>query len=148
MLVEQIINLSSDASRDRLLTQIRHLTGIYRVRIVKYRRRRSDAQNRYLWAVVYPVLAQGISEAWGETLSPEQAHEWAKVEFLSRPLIDHATGESHGFVVGHTPPLNTKEFSEYVEKIIRFAAETLGVLVPAANPFEIGVDHGRPSPKS
>lgn len=129
-----IIDLSNPKQRAMLLGYIKGLKGIHRVKITRCRNQRSMAQNAYLWAVVYPAVANGLEEAWGERLSVEEVHEWCKGRFNSRLIVDRNTGDVKGRRPVSTTALDTAQCTEYIEKIIRFAAEDLGVEVPPATP--------------
>lgn len=131
---EQLINFSSEPARERFIDQVRHLSGMFKVSIARHRRGRSLRQNAYYWAVVMPAICQGFAEAWGQQVGPDEAHELCPQWFLSRPLVDQATGEQMGVIPGHSSKLDVAEFQNYLERISRFAAERLGVVVPAADP--------------
>lgn len=96
--------------------------------------KRSNAQNRYMWGVCYPILAQALSEATGEYTDEELVHDFCKRKFLpiaKRSIINIKTGEIEDVeVFGHTSTLSTKEFMNYIERIQQWTAETLGVVIP------------------
>ncbi len=79
---------------------------------------RSLSQNSYYWGVVIPLFAEycGYDD-------PQDLHYALKVKFLSEP-------EEHGLGrVRSTSSLTTAEFTEYVERVRKLAAEH-GVYVP------------------
>lgn len=88
---------------------------------------RSDAQNRYLWAVVIDLIADHTG------FTPDETHECLKAKFLPKKL---AFADGNGVVVdeyvigGSTRKLNKVEFGEYIEAIRTWAAEYLGVVIP------------------
>jgi hypothetical protein len=84
------------------------------VTVSESRPKRSDRQNRYLWAC-YKLVSD-----WSGYES-EEIHELFKAMFLPTTEITLA-GESR-FITGSTASLNSKEFSEYVEKMRRWCAE-------------------------
>lgn len=86
-------------------------------------RARSTQSNRYLWAVVYGALAEWSGH------EPEEIHEAMKAKFLSRRVLTMPDGSTVE-VVGSTAVLDSKAFGEYVDQVIRYAAEC-GVYVPA-----------------
>jgi hypothetical protein len=92
--------------------------------IEKQTKQRSNPQNKYLWGVVYKTVCDHTGD------DAESFHHWAKSEFLSTP------GEAVPKVKS-TKKLNTKEFMEYVEKIIRWAAEFDGIYIPLPNEEEL-----------
>lgn len=84
---------------------------------------RSSAQNRYLHGVAY----KAISETTGYTT--EEVHEICKAKFLAHTIH---IGEEDMDIPKSTTKLTTDEFSEYVEAIKRWAAETLDCYIPDA----------------
>ena len=109
------------------------LSGNFYVSITKKQNRRTQQQNKYLFGVVYVCVANGIRESWGESMTTDEAHVYCKDRFLSRPVIDRNTGEIKGKTFPTSKTLSISEFSEYIEKISRFAAESLSVVIPPAN---------------
>ena len=85
------------------------------------KKQRSNEQNRYLWGVCYKLL----SEWSGDTT--EEWHEICKQMFVepTKKIIDGNTYE----IRKSSTALNTKEFTDYIEKIRRFGAEH-GVIIP------------------
>lgn len=86
---------------------------------------RSLDQNAYIWGVAYPILAEALG--YGH-------HEH---EDLHYALVAKCFGEHFDKRVGAMVPnkrsskLTTKEFSDYMEWLVRFAAQELGgILVP------------------
>jgi len=85
------------------------------------KKQRSNEQNRYLRGVCYKLL----SEWSGDTT--EEWHEICKQMFVepTKKIIDGNTYE----IRKSSTALNTKEFTDYIEKIRRFGAEH-GVIIP------------------
>jgi hypothetical protein len=138
---ERIVNFDDIADKGKVLTYFRNLRGKHRVSVVRYRRRRSDQQNAYMWGVVLPYVAAGFQEAWGESLTSEEVHEFLKKAFLpTRTIVDKRTGEEVA-IPATTTRLSTVEFMEYIERIAKFSAERLGVAIPLPN--EITSDKAR-----
>ncbi len=88
--------------------------------IKKWKKIRSGSQNKYLWGVVY----QTISEFTG--YETEDLHNHFKTHFLKKKVGKLTTTYS-------TAGLTTKEFTEYIEKIKRFANKRLDLIIPEAN---------------
>jgi hypothetical protein len=100
----------------------------WKVEVTKHTRRRSDAQNAYLWGVVYPtILAQGPMQGW----AAEDLHEFFLGEHFGWKTLEFGP-------VKRTKPnrrssqLSTSEFLEYVAYIQQRMAE-LSVYVPDPN---------------
>lgn len=111
---------------------IEGLRGVHWMDWGRKKGQRSLDQNAYYWGVVLPHAAKGISECWGEDINSEEAHFFFKREFLSKPLVHRTTGELKGYTEGSTASLDTAEFGKYLDKIIKFSAEQLGVEIPIA----------------
>ena len=95
---------------------------------------RSPEQNAYYWAVVLPYVADGMTDAWGETIRPTDAHRACKRLFLSKPIYNAVQDK----IIGHTEPstanLDTRAFAEYLDQIHRLAAEFLHIEIPSPTP--------------
>lgn len=85
---------------------------------------RSRAQNKYLWGVVYKT----IEDATGH--EAEELHEIFKLKFSLRTKFDFG-GEITEYPRS-TKGFDTKEMTDYIDKIRRWAAER-GIHVPEAN---------------
>ncbi|MEA3272238.1 MAG: hypothetical protein U9P90_01055 [Patescibacteria group bacterium] len=94
------------------------------ITIKEWKEIRSLQQNRYLWGVVYKV----ISEYNGGIV--EDLHNHFKYYFLRKQ------GRLISFI--STTDLDTKEFTDYIEKIRLFAHQKLGLHIPT--PDEAGFD--------
>ena len=80
-------------------------------------RTRTNDQNAYYWGVVVDYIGKHLG------YEPEEAHEALKWQFLRKPNSDPPT-------VISTARLSTAEFSEYVDRVVRWAASYLGVVIP------------------
>jgi hypothetical protein len=89
------------------------------VEVRKRRSKRSTQQNAYWWGVVIPHIASHCG------YTPDETHEALKVKFLGQEDL------SRGLVrVGSTAKLNTTEFADLVDRVVLWAAEDLGVIIP------------------
>ena len=94
----------------------------WRVEVVQHVKRRSDAQNRYLWGCAYAELARVTgqpAEDWHEYFLGEH-FGWETVEMLGRKKLRP---------VRRSSKLTTQEFADYVAFIQMRAAEN-GIYVP------------------
>lgn len=108
--------------------------GLYRVEIKRHRARRSNDQNAYLWGVVYPAALQGfIDLGWTTIVNTEQVHEYFKREFLSREFVNIHTGEVVSLPDMSTAGMNTEQFSVYIDQVVGYCLENMGVVVPPAD---------------
>lgn len=93
--------------------------------------RRSDRQSGYYWSVVVPEITDAL-KALGHETDHDTTHELLKSKFNSRPICN-ADGEVIGELPQTTTRLNITEFSEYIERIVRWAAQFLGLVIPPPN---------------
>ena len=82
-------------------------------------KRRTIKQNRAYWGAVINQIAIAIANDTGQ--DADDVHDYFKTKFLQRKIINPATGELIT-VVGSTANLNTKEFTDFVEKCYNIAA--------------------------
>lgn len=132
-MINVITDFSSDQSKADLWQRLRSLKGKQEITVKLHRNTRSNRQNRYLFGVVYPNLAAGILEMWGESIDTETLHYEMKREFLSTPVVNEH-GEEVMRRIRKSSRIDTKAFGEFSEKIIRYAGEKFGVTIPS--PYE------------
>ncbi len=97
-----------------------------RVEIVvrRMRSQRSLQQNAFYWGVIIEILAAHFG------YEPQEMHEALKFKFLR-------IHENELPTVRSTTKLSTKEFGEYVDRVIRWAAQN-NVYIPLPNECEYG----------
>jgi hypothetical protein len=127
-----VLDFDDPAMRTLAGKMVRNARGRCHFQITQCKAARTLAQNSYYWGVVLPAVSEGIAEAWGESLSIEETHELCRRAFLSRPVVDRNSGEVKSRVPQSTTKLDTASFAEYLERIIKFAAEQLGAQIPEA----------------
>lgn len=132
--MELILDMSDARQKQTLLTHVRSLQGMHRFEVVRYRPRRSDAQNAYLWGVVYPLIGDTVRACGNDDTSDDDVHLMLRAKFLRRTVVNRQTGEAMGVVVGSTADLDTAAFSDYVEKCRQWAAEMLDLEIPDPDP--------------
>ena len=125
-----ILDFSQSKTRSMVIAHIRQLRGCYRFKLSKVKRQRSLPQNAYYWGCVLKCVQAGIEDAWGERKSIEWCHLFVKGMFLTEPVINRTTGEQMGEAVRSTSNLSTEEFGEFLDSVIQFCGEKLGVEVP------------------
>jgi hypothetical protein len=101
--------------------------GKYRLRISRAGKR-SILQNGYYWGAVIPAIQDGLKDL-GHELDKEEIHDWLKGKFNYTEVINKSTGQYEQVPIS-TTKLTRTEFCEYIEKIQRFAAEFLNVVIP------------------
>jgi hypothetical protein len=110
------------------------------VTVARETRKRSLAQNAWLWGVALPLIAEYLGYDHHE-------HERLHYDLLSvrfgtvavAPLVD---GAQPRIVPKKTSSeLTTAEFTEYMEWLLRFAADKWGVVLPLPDERQIGASH-------
>jgi hypothetical protein len=132
---ELIIQRSPDriVNKEELLAVFNSLkVGFHRL-IIKDARTRSHPQNRYYWGVVIPMVKDGLREAgYDEVRDMMDAHEVVKHLHLRKRIVSKQTGDVID-IAGSSAKLTIPEFNEYIERICRWSAEFLYVVIPAPN---------------
>lgn len=106
------------------------------IKITKKKKRRSNPQNSYYWAVVVPVVKEGLIDAGFQRdvfSNTNAVHELLKSMFCPKvEVVNKETGE-----VLELPPtttnLTTTNMMEYFEDIRQWGAEYLGINIPEPN---------------
>jgi len=101
----------------------------HEISVRPWKSKRSLQQNRYLFGVVYERIRLHVQESTGEIYSAEDIHEAMKQKFLPADIVE--IGDERFTVARTTTRLTVREFAEYVDSIIGYAAEHLGLVVPA-----------------
>ena len=91
---------------------------------------RSLQQNKWIWAVAYPLIAQAV----GYDL--DEIHDNSALETIHYALVERCFGTTWNAKMRITVPnerssqMSTVRFSEYMEWLPRFAAQEYGIVVP------------------
>lgn len=93
--------------------------------------KRSDNQNRYYWGCCVAMIRDRMIEL-GNEVDSELVHDFLKDRFNSKEIFDK-NGTIIGSIGDTTTKLNKSEFEEYLEKVKRFAAEVLDIIIPDPN---------------
>jgi hypothetical protein len=96
---------------------------------IKRKGKRSSQSNRYYWGVVIEEIKLAFKEK-GTIATPEDIHEALKAKFNPNN-VRNEEGEVLLEMGGSTTEMNNGEFSEYVERIIQWAAQYLQLAIPA-----------------
>ena len=90
------------------------------VEVKKFRKNRTDAQNRYWWGVVIDILSKHTG------YEPEEMHNAIKIKFLPVERAGLISGKS-------TKHLTTLEFVDLIERVQRWAAQDQNCYIPDPN---------------
>lgn len=121
--------IQNEESRAWAIKVIRELPldPMYQVVIKKYQRDRSLAQNNllHMWL---KELTDAYFEAYGEQVAPPAWKIFFRALFLEEVALRGPGGELVTDIK-HTSDLNVKEFSEFLERIEHYAAETYNIML-------------------
>jgi hypothetical protein len=132
MLKDQTI-LSFPQSFKLMKDFLKGLKGNYWVEIRRCRQQRTLDQNAFFHGVWLPIIAERLTELWGENVTPDTAKAYVKDEFLRWPIVNKETGETFGYETRGTSQLDVKEFSEFLDKIYVWALRYLDEELPESN---------------
>lgn len=99
------------------------LRGEIELIVRKWKKRRTDNQNKYYWGVVIPILCESLG------YSDEEMHEALKWKFLRNRDKEKLP------TVKSTSGLSTIEFNNYINEIVRWSAQE-GIIIPDPNQVE------------
>lgn len=95
--------------------------------IKKQRQVRSLQQNAYYWSVVVAILADYFG------YEPDELHDELKLKFNPKhSKIDY--DKTYG---GTTTKMSTQEFSDYIDRVIRWASLEYNIVIPTAESIDI-----------
>jgi hypothetical protein len=130
---DAIVNFSEPRERSNLIAYLDTLEGFHRIQIRRYRKPRTNRQNAYYFGVVLDRFVRFRHEQ-GEEFDAEMAHEFFKLKFLRRAVVNKETGEIVGQTTRSTTALDTAEFGEYLDKVIAWMAD-YGIRVPPPSTY-------------
>jgi hypothetical protein len=81
--------------------------------------KRSLDQNRYYWAILSDISEQVVP---GKAYEPSMWHEYLRALFLPEKMVELPDG-SMKMLEASTSELRVNEFTEYLEKVIKWSAE-------------------------
>lgn len=115
--------------REAFKTYLKGIQGEIEVSVSKRKGKRSDAQNRYLWGVVYKLLSTETG------YKDEEIHELMLEKFAPRRYME--LGGTKEKVVKRSSKMDKIEFMDYVESIKQWSAETLNLYIPDPNEIDL-----------
>lgn len=118
----------SPAQRKRIDAAFRRREGDdVRIEIRQRVKARSNNQNRYMWGVVYEIIASDTGH------TPEEIHEYCKAKFLPRIFFAPKKGIEELELTKSTTTLSTFDMEEYLERVRAWAGQELGLQIPMPN---------------
>lgn len=104
--------------------------GTYVLTIRSFKKR-TIPQNKYYWRGVLPLVLEGLRHnGYNEVKTVADAHEVLKHVFLKRAVANEETGEVIATIAGSTADLSTIDFNAFIEEVIKWSIEYLGVTIP------------------
>lgn len=114
--------------------------GNYIGEIKKVYRKRSNAQNRYKFGVVYKILQECIQDSTGDYWTIDEVHDYCKENFLPKEYAEQLRSDYDEDKSEFKKPfrltttkLTTVGEMDYWRNISIFIAEMFGVAVPEPN---------------
>ncbi len=106
--------------------------GRYQVTI-ESNNNRSNPQNAYLHGVVIPLVFDGLRDAgFDDVRDKEDAKLVIKTLFLTRKIHNPENGDTIP-IIRKTSELTTTEMMQFIDEVIKWAAEYLNVQIPLPN---------------
>lgn len=106
--------------------------GTYKLEAKTFGKRSLNA-NGYYWMILTDYVQPGLYDAgWREVKTKDDAHIFVTNLFLKTKMVNENTFEETTRVKS-TASLSVKEFGEYLEEIIQWAAEYLSIEIPPPN---------------
>lgn len=115
----------------RVLARLRD--GHYVMKITA-KRQRSLSQNAYFHGVVLPLVFEGLRDAGFDDVDDEETAKMVVKNLFAKKWIHNADGVGIEYVQD-THKMTTVEFSEFIDKIIKFGVEFLGIQIPYPNEY-------------
>lgn len=129
---EIIIDFASDVDKRRFWALLRSLDGKWRFTFCRFRKRRTNRQNRYYWPCFVMPLAAFLREQ--EEFTDIDAHELLKHKFLRATKINPKTGEPYDYT-RRSRDLSTAEFNDYLDRCAAWLADTFDIVVPSPDEY-------------
>jgi hypothetical protein len=105
------------------------------INITKFHRKRTAAQNRYIWGLIIPTIRRWQIETTGECNSKDGLYAFLRISIVGQEvIIDTVEGKDCPVIKGkHFSGMTTVEFNEAVDKIILHYGEK-GLEIPLPIP--------------
>jgi hypothetical protein len=114
------------ANAARAVRLWKHLIGVeLEINFKKFYKKRSLAQNRWIWGVCVPTVIQFLYDTEGVVHSKEAVYSFLRTRVLGdEAWVETIEGQDTIYLGGKRfSQMTTKEFSEAVEKIVAYYLE-------------------------
>lgn len=121
------------SNRKLLADTVATFSGRVSITIQKAKKTRSNQQNRYLHAAFTILSKELINYTGDERYTPKVVKDIVKCKFLTVDMINENSGEVIGIRIKSTTQLSTLEMNEFIDNMIRWAAEQFNINIPYPN---------------
>ena len=121
------------SNRKLLADTLATFSGRISITIQKVKKVRSNQQNRYLHAAFTILSTELINYTGDERYTAVMVKDIVKCKFLTVDMINESSGEVIGTRIKSTAELSTLEMNEFIENMIRWAAEQFNITIPYPN---------------
>ena len=121
------------SNRKLLADTLATFSGRISITIQKVKKVRSNQQNRYLHAAFTILSTELINYTGDERYTAVMVKDIVKCKFLTVDMINESSGEVIGTRIKSTTELSTLEMNEFIENMIRWAAEQFNITIPYPN---------------
>lgn len=127
-ITDGVLTISSRKSFDNELKGLKN--GMVSI-TVKRKNQRSLQQNAYLH-LLFTIFKNELNQL-GNEFTMEQVKELCKAKYLLIDVVNESTGECIGQRIKGTHELSKVEMMEFIENVIRWAAEMFHITLPYPN---------------
>jgi len=127
-ITDGVLTISSRKSFDNELKGLKN--GMVSI-TVKRKNQRSLQQNAYLH-LLFTIFKNELNRL-GNEFTMEQVKELCKAKYLLIDVVNESTGECIGQRIKGTHELSKVEMMEFIENVIRWAAEMFHITLPYPN---------------
>lgn len=126
---ELIVDMSHPNEKALAVRVVAALQGKQRITICKYAKKRSDRANRWYWSCFVTPFVDWKRENNEEIITELEAHDFFKLMFLPKRVVDPSTGEER-IIPGPSSTLSNPEFNAYLDRLANWLAQWCGIIVP------------------
>ncbi len=120
------IDFDEESDKRKLFDLLKQMRGKHTLSFERVKQTRSQAQNKYYWGVIVPILASEFG------YFKDEMHELLRKKFLAYTKANPHTGEMEMFAQS-TTKLSTAEMEVYLESIRTWALAEFSVYLPLPN---------------
>lgn len=132
-IISSVVDGKLKRNRNTVFDAIRSFEGKeVLITIQRMRKHRSNNQNRYYWGVVVECWKHLLKQSQGEIYSSQEVHDFLKMNFNYREIVDESTGEILR-TTKSTAENSTTEMEEYLLVCRQKAEQLFDFIIPEPN---------------